>query len=54
MTKLVRKTLADKPMSPARSRKVARLAEQPDSEINFSDIPPLKEGFWKNRVRNPF
>lgn len=26
----------------------------PDSEIDFSDIPPLKESFWKNAVRNPF
>jgi len=41
MTKLVRKTLADSPMPPARKRKLARLAEQPDAEIDFSDIPPL-------------
>ena len=54
MTKLVRKTLADDPISPARRRKLARLAERPDSEIDFSDIPPLKESFWKNAVRNPF
>jgi uncharacterized protein (DUF4415 family) len=54
MTKLVRKTLADSPMPPARKRKLARLAEQPDAEIDFSDIPPLKESFWKNAVRNPF
>jgi uncharacterized protein (DUF4415 family) len=54
MTKLVRKTLADSPIAPARKRKLARLAAQPDSEIDFSDIPPLKESFWKNAVRNPF
>jgi uncharacterized protein (DUF4415 family) len=54
MTKLVRKTLADDPISPARRRKLARLAERPDSEIDFSDIPPLKASFWKNAVRNPF
>jgi len=54
MTKLVRKTLADSPMTPARQRKFSRLAERPDSEIDFSDIPPLKESFWKNAVRNPF
>lgn len=23
-------------------------------EINFSEIPPLLESFWKNAVRNPF
>jgi uncharacterized protein (DUF4415 family) len=54
MTKLVRKTLADSPMTPVRKRKLAHLAERPDSEIDFSDIPPLKQSFWKNAVRNPF
>jgi uncharacterized protein (DUF4415 family) len=54
MTKSVRKTLADNPMTPDRRRKLAKLAERPDSEIDFSDLPPLKESFWKNAVRNPF
>lgn len=54
MTKLVRKALADSPMNPARKRRLARLAKRPDSEILFSDIPPAKESFWKNAVRNPF
>jgi uncharacterized protein (DUF4415 family) len=54
MTKLVRKTLADSPMTPVRKRKLSHLAKRPDSEIDFSDIPPLKESFWKNAVRNPF
>ena len=54
MSKLVRKTLADSPMTPARKRKLAHLASRPDSEIDFSEIPPLKENFWKNAVRNPF
>ena len=30
------------------------LAAMPDSEIDFSDIPPLDDWFWKNAVRNPF
>jgi len=25
-----------------------KLAQQPDSEINFSDIPELMEKFWWN------
>jgi uncharacterized protein (DUF4415 family) len=50
----VRKTLAESPMTPARRRELRRLAERPDAEIDFSDIPPLKESFWKNAVRNPF
>lgn len=54
MSKLVRKTLADSPMTPARQRKLARIAARPDEEIDFSEIPPLKESFWKNAVRNPF
>jgi len=29
------------------------LAERPESEIDFSDIPPLDDAFWKKAVRNP-
>ena len=54
MSKLARKTLTDSPMTPARKRKLARIAARPDAEIDFSEIPPLKESFWKNAVRNPF
>ena len=54
MKKLVSKTLADSPITPARLRKLAQLAARPDSEIDFSDIPPLKESFWKNAIRNPY
>ena len=54
MTKLVRKTLVDSPMTPARKRSLAQLAKRPDSEIDFSNIPPATESFWKNAVRNPF
>jgi uncharacterized protein (DUF4415 family) len=54
MSRLVHKTLADSPMTPARKRKLAQLAAQPDSEVDFSEIPPLKKSFWKNAVRNPF
>jgi len=46
--------LADCPITSARKRKLARLAAQPDSHIDFSGIPPLTEKFWKNAVRNPF
>ena len=41
-------------MTSVRKRKLARLAAQPDSQIDFSEIPPLTEKFWKNAVRNPF
>jgi hypothetical protein len=41
-------------MTSARKHKLAQLAAQPDSQIDFSEIPPLTEKFWKNAVRNPF
>jgi uncharacterized protein (DUF4415 family) len=54
MKKLVRTTLTDHPLTPARKRRLARLAARPDSKIDFSDIPPLKQSFFKNAVSNPF
>lgn len=54
MPKLVRKTTSDSPMTQTRKRKLSQLVSRPDSEIDFSDIPPLKESFWRNAVRNPF
>ncbi len=54
MSKLVRKRLTDRALTPARQRKLAQLAAGPDSGIDFSDIPPLKDSFWENAVRNPF
>ncbi len=41
-------------MTLARGQKLAALAERPDSEIDFSDIPQLTNKFWENAVRNPF
>jgi uncharacterized protein (DUF4415 family) len=41
-------------MTPARKRRLAQVAAQPDSQIDFSEIPPLTEKFWKNAARNPF
>jgi uncharacterized protein (DUF4415 family) len=31
-----------------------RIAQMQDEDIDFSDIPPLGEGFWKNAVRGKF
>jgi uncharacterized protein (DUF4415 family) len=33
---------------------LAALAARPDSKIDFSDIPPLTEEFWKNAVRGKY
>ena len=41
-------------MTLARKRKLTQLAARPDKEIDFSDIPPLGDSFWKNAIRNPF
>ena len=54
MKQLVRKTVENSPMTPARKRKLTQLAARPDKEIDFSDIPPLGASFWKNAIRNPF
>ena len=54
MSKVVHKTLAGSPMTVGRKRKLAQVAACPDSKIDLSEIPPLKESFWKNAVRNPF
>jgi uncharacterized protein (DUF4415 family) len=42
------------PLSPKERKQVAKLAALPDSKIDYSDIPPLTQKFWKNAVRNPF
>lgn len=55
--KMVRFTLdTDNPpkLSETRKAELRALANRPDSEIDYSDIPPVPEEFWKNAVRNPF
>lgn len=42
------------PLSKEQEARLKALAAKPDSEIDYSDIPPLDEQFWKNAVRNPF
>ena len=41
-------------MTEERRRELLELDSRPDSEIDFSDMPPLDESFWANAVRNPF
>ncbi len=54
MTKIVKKVLSDIRLSAKQERELKKLADRPDSEIDFSDIPELTEKFWRNAVRNPF
>jgi len=37
-----------------RQAELKTLAEKPDSEIDYSDIPPLDDAFWARAVPNPF
>jgi uncharacterized protein (DUF4415 family) len=53
MSKIVRKGPAGQ-ISRAERRRLQKLAQMPDSEIDFSDIPELTEKVWKNAIRNPF
>ena len=53
MTKIVRRTLSETPLTAKQKHKLAKLATRPDSEIDYSDIPPLTGKFWRNAVSSP-
>lgn len=42
------------PLTETQKTELTALSKMPDSEIDYSDIPPLNDAFWKNAVRNPF
>lgn len=42
------------PLTEERKAELKALADMPDGGIDYSDIPPLTEEFWKNAVPNPF
>lgn len=54
MSKIVRRAYGESRLSEGRKRELEVLAKEPDSEIDFSDIPKLTDKFWKNAVPNPF
>jgi uncharacterized protein (DUF4415 family) len=37
-----------------RKAELKALAEKPDSEIDYSDIPKLDDAFWVRAIPNPF
>ena len=41
-------------LTAAQKAALKALQTKPESEIDYSDIPPLPEDFWKKAVRNPF
>jgi uncharacterized protein (DUF4415 family) len=53
MKNIVR-TLGEPKLTEKQKRELEALAAMPDSTIDYSDIPPLTEKFWKNAVRNPW
>lgn len=42
------------PLTGKQKEELAALSARPDGEIDYSDIPPLSEEFWKNAVRGRF
>ena len=42
------------PLTDGQKAEIKALSEMPDSSIDYSDIPPLDDAFWKNTVSNPF
>lgn len=41
------------PLSDEQKAELKALAAMPDSQIDYSDIPPMTDDFWKTAVRNP-
>ena len=41
-------------LTPERKAELQALADRPDSEIDYSDIPPLDEAFLVRAIPNPF
>lgn len=42
------------PLTREQEERMRALAEMPDETIDFSDIPPATEEFWRKAERNPF
>lgn len=42
------------PLTEEQKAELAALKAMPESEIDYSDIPPLDEKFWRNGIRNPY
>jgi uncharacterized protein (DUF4415 family) len=41
------------PLNRKQKAELKTLSEMPDSNIDFSDIAPLDDAFWKSAVHNP-
>lgn len=45
--------LADLPLTAEQKAELAALAARPHGAVDYSDIAPLGDAFWKNAARNP-
>jgi uncharacterized protein (DUF4415 family) len=54
MSKIVKKNLTNSRLTAGDKRRLEKLSQRPDNEIDTSDIPELNEKFWQHAVRNPF
>ena len=55
-TKIIKRTIDLQNMPPLtdlQRKRLGLLAQRPDSQIDYSDIAPLEDAFWKNAIRNP-
>ncbi len=41
-------------LTPRQKAELKALKAKPESRIDYSDIPPLGDEFWRRAVRNPF
>ena len=41
------------PLTERQGAELKALATRPDGQIDYGDIAPLDEAFWRNAVRNP-
>lgn len=42
------------PITDSQKAEIAALSQLPDSEIDYSDIPPLTDDYFRNAVRGRF
>jgi uncharacterized protein (DUF4415 family) len=42
------------PLTKQQKAEIDALKSASETDIDYSDIPPLTDDFWKNAVRNPF
>lgn len=42
------------PLTSSQEAELKALSAMPDSQIDYSDIPPLTDDFWQSATRNPF